>query len=65
MSHVRTSTHRSLIYAIFMSPGSSAMVIASHRRSGGCGFDSRLGLETFFSEFARIKLEQKTVHLCL
>ena len=50
MSHVRTSTHRSLL-----SPGTS-MVRVSHRRSEGRGFDSHLGLGNIFSEFA-IKLE--------
>ena len=46
VSRVRTGRHRwrSLCH---LSPGSS-MVRASHRRSEGCGFDSRLGLRNIF-----------------
>ena len=40
-----------------LSPGSS-MVRASHRRSEGCGFDSRLGAQKHFSGFA-ISLSSK------
>ena len=42
-----TRTYRSLLSAISLSLGSS-MVRVSHRKSEGCGFDSRLGLRNIF-----------------
>ena len=47
VSRLRTGTYRAWPSLCHLSPGSS-MVRASHRRSEGCGFASRLGLRNIF-----------------